>query len=135
MKICLNCNGEYNNRSKLYCSIQCRKAHEEQIKKHKIDDWLNGKHSGMRGKTATAKWIKEYLISLHGEKCMQCDWDERNPFTGLIPIELEHIDGDFTNNKIENLLLLCPNCHSLTSSYKGANKKQGRPRSKYYRGL
>jgi len=39
------------------------------------------------------------------------------------------------NNKIENLEIICPNCHSLTDSYKGANKKEGRPRSKYYRGL
>lgn len=31
------------------------------------------------------------------------------------------------NNKEENLLLLCPNCHSLTSTYKGANKGNGRP--------
>ena len=68
---------------------------------------------------------------MSGEKCMECGWSERNPHTGNIPIELEHIDGDFKNNKEENLKLLCPNCHSLTKTYKGANKK-GRPRSKYY---
>jgi hypothetical protein len=54
---------------------------------------------------------------------------------GKIPIELSHKDGNFMNNKIDNLELICPNCHSLTDSYKGTNKKEGRPRSKYYRGL
>lgn len=100
----------------------------------KVNLWLEGKHSGMRGKTGTAKWIKWYLINQFGEKCMECGWCEINKHTNNIPIELEHIDGDFTNNKIENLKLLCPNCHSLTSTYKGANKNEGRPRSKYYRG-
>ena len=88
----------------------------------------------MRGKTATSQWIKWWLIKQRGESCWTCGWNERNCHTGNIPIELNHIDGDFTNNVIENLELLCPNCHALTDSYKGANKKVGRPRSKYYRG-
>lgn len=66
---------------------------------------------------------------------MKCSWNEINPYTQKIPIELNHIDGNFENNNINNLELLCPNCHALTSNYKGANKKKGRPRSKYYRGL
>jgi Zn finger protein HypA/HybF involved in hydrogenase expression len=75
------------------------------------------------------------MIKKHGEKCMECGWNEINIHTGKIPIELEHIDGNFINNNEENLKLLCPNCHSLTSTYKGANKKKGRPRAKYYRGM
>lgn len=39
---------------------------------------------------------------------------------------MEHIVGDYTNNSEENLILLCPNCHSLTATYKGANKGHGR---------
>ena len=63
-------------------------------------------------------------------KCEKCKWAERNEYTGNIPIELEHIDGNFKNNNIDSLRLLCPNCHSLTSTYKGANKN-GRPREHY----
>ena len=37
---------------------------------------------------------------------------------------MHHIDGDCTNNKIENLQLLCPNCHSLTSNLGILNKTQ-----------
>ena len=44
----------------------------------------------------------------------------------------EHIDGNYMNNKEENLILLCPNCHSLTQTYKGANRNHGRQgRNKY----
>jgi hypothetical protein len=82
----------------------------------------------MRGKTATAKFIKQYLIELRGEKCECCDWNKRNVHSGNIPIELNHIDGNFTNNHIDNLELLCPNCHSLTKTYKSLNTGNGRPR-------
>ena len=38
-----------------------------------------------------------------------------------IPLELEHKDGDSTNNSLENLELLCPNCHAQTDTYRGLN--------------
>ncbi len=37
------------------------------------------------------------------------------------PLELHHIDGDKTNNLIENLQILCANCHALTDTYCGKN--------------
>ena len=40
-----------------------------------------------------------------------------------IPLELDHIDGDHYNNLIENLKILCPNCHAKTPTYRGRNKK------------
>ncbi len=131
VKKCPTCNLE-SRRAGKYCSMTCA---SEPKRKEKIKLWLAGKHNGMRGKTSTAYWIKSYLIEERGEKCERCTWAETNPFTGKIPIELSHKDDDFTNNKIENLELLCPSCHSLTKGYKGANKKSGRPRAKYYRGL
>ena len=38
-------------------------------------------------------------------------------------LQVDHIDGNPDNNKGNNLRLLCPNCHSLTPTYKGGNKK------------
>jgi len=38
-----------------------------------------------------------------------------------IPLELDHRDGDPTNNELDNLRLLCPNCHALTPTYRGRN--------------
>ena len=48
-----------------------------------------------------------------------CDGNWQN---GIISLELDHIDGDNTNNLVSNLRYLCPNCHALTSTYRGKNK-------------
>lgn len=129
---CLNCGKELKRNQTKYCNQQCQADYNRSLK---VEKWLNGELDGIRGKTTTSRWIKWHLMNKFGEKCMKCGWEERNPFTGNIPIELDHIDGDFKNNKEGNLRLLCPNCHSLTQYYKGSNKNKGRPRSKYYRGL
>lgn len=57
---------------------------------------------------------------------MECGWCERSKYSGKIPIELEHIDGNSENNDLKNLKLLCPNSHSLTPTYKALNKGKGR---------
>jgi Zn finger protein HypA/HybF involved in hydrogenase expression len=53
-------------------------------------------------------------------KCSNCNLKE---WLGLpIPLELEHIDGDRYNNRLENLKLLCPNCHALTATWRRRKK-------------
>jgi len=66
--------------------------------------------------------IRIYLIEQAGNKCSLCGWGERHAKTGRVPVEIDHIDGDSTNNKEDNLRVLCPNCHSLTDTYRALNK-------------
>jgi hypothetical protein len=131
---CLCCGNEFNSypsQNKKYCNVKCQNDYQY---KEFIEQWKLGNHDGMRGKTSTSHHIRRYLFEKCESKCCECGWSKTNIFTNKIPLELEHIDGDFTNNKEDNLKILCPNCHSLTATWKGANKKQGRPRAKYYRG-
>jgi len=55
------------------------------------------------------------------DKCHNCGiitWQDKQ-----IVLEVEHIDGNWRNNLLENLTLLCPNCHSQTSTYGHKSKK------------
>lgn len=53
--------------------------------------------------------------------------------TGNVPLEIDHVDGDASNNLESNIRLLCPNCHALTSNFKNLNRGRGRKwrREKY----
>lgn len=64
------------------------------------------------------------LINLRGHQCECCKlthWNDQ-----LIPLEVHHIDGDHNNNSLENLQLLCLNCHAQTSNFRGKNINTGR---------
>ncbi len=93
-----------------------------------IKRWKAGLEDGMRGQGMISRHIKRYLLDKFDSKCSKCNWNEVHPITGNIPVEVEHIDGNHKNNKEENLTLLCPNCHSLTGTYRNLNKGNGRKR-------
>ena len=54
--------------------------------------------------------------------CELCGWCQKS-VDGRVPIELDHINGDHNDNRIDNLRILCPNCHSLQPTHRGKNKK------------
>jgi 5-methylcytosine-specific restriction endonuclease McrA len=66
------------------------------------------------------------LLIKYSSQCSRCGWCKVNPVIGHSPLEIDHIDGDSENNSENNLVLLCPNCHSLTPTYKNLNKGHGR---------
>ena len=120
-KKCLCCNKELIDNKKdirqtKFCSYSCQGQYKKTKNFNEIE---NGNTS------LYVKNYRNYLIDKHGAKCMECGWDKINQTTGLVPIQLEHIDGNSDNNKLENLKLLCPNCHSLTTTF-GALNKNGR---------
>lgn len=126
---CLNCKSEINRKNK-FCSNKCQKEYE--YNKY-IYEWKSGIKNGLRGKYQISQHIKRYMFLKYKSSCARCGWSKINPFTGIVPLEVEHIDGNYLNNKEENLILLCPNCHSLTSTYKGANLNNGRKGRSIYK--
>ena len=72
------------------------------------------------------------LFEKYNNKCARCGWGEINLWTGNVPLEVHHVDGDYKNNEESNLELLCPNCHSLTETYKSLNTNGRDGRKKYY---
>lgn len=69
--------------------------------------------------------LKKRLFNagLKPKYCEICHWAQQAP-DGRMPLELDHINGDHLDNRLENLRILCPNCHSLQSTHRGKNKKQ-----------
>lgn len=131
-KICPQCHKpfiKYLTYTNGYCSNKCKKEHEYQ---EYIKRWKLGIETGLYGKFALSNYIKRYMFEKHNHKCEKCGWGEVNQYTGRIPLQIHHIDGNCTNNNEDNLQLLCPNCHSLTNNYCGANKKATPGRTKYF---
>lgn len=76
------------------------------------------KNSSFQSYKLKNRLIREKLKPSH---CEECGWAEISE-NGRLPLELHHIDGDSKNNSLENLEILCPNCHSLKSNYRGRKK-------------
>lgn len=118
---CLGCNILTSNPS--FCSLTCQR--ENDFIKY-IEQWKLGLVSGSQPKGNICRYVRRYILEKFGNKCSICGWQEYNPVTNRVPVEIEHIDGNWLNNNEDNLTLLCPNCHSLTTTFRGLNKGKGR---------
>lgn len=79
-----------------------------------LEDWLK------KGVIVKSTYLKKKLISagIIDNICVECELHDN--WNGLpIELELDHIDGDKSNNLLDNLRLLCPNCHSQTPTFRG----------------
>lgn len=123
IKYCVYCNSILTKNAKKYCGSNCQHRYQHKIK---INLWLAGKDRGYETNGTLRRYVKKYLLDKYGYKCSECGWDKINPNTNKCPLEIHHRDGNYKNNKEENLQILCPNCHALTDTYKNMNKGNGR---------
>jgi hypothetical protein len=73
--------------------------------------------------TYNTNWLRKRLLE-EGIKEHRCEKCDATTWLGyVIPLELHHIDGNNTNNCIENIRMLCPNCHATEPFYRGNAKK------------
>lgn len=116
--LCPNCSAPAR---KIYCSLPCFHAHQ---RAQRISRWLETGEIESTG-AIPKQSIRRYIHDEQGGVCALCsigpEWNGR-PFSFI----LDHVDGDSTNNKRENLRLICPNCDATLDTYKSKNRGNGR---------
>ena len=114
---CLYCGNKIPNGHK-YCSVQCQHNFNHKLKMIKVKE-TNGIGCDIRR-------IKEYLIETNGHKCEICG---NTKWLGQpIPLIIDHINGRASDNRLENLRLVCGNCDMQLPTYKSKNKNSDRKR-------
>ena len=84
--------------------------------KIELDEVLEGNYPMYQASKLKRRLIQEGIKENKCECCGISEWNGRP-----LSLELHHIDGNKHNNKLENLIILCPNCHSQTETYRGKN--------------
>lgn len=78
----------------------------------------SGLHPHYQSFKLKKRLLKEGVKKNKCENCEIVDWNNKP-----LSMELHHIDGERTNHLLDNLILLCPNCHSQTDNFRAKNKK------------
>ena len=116
---CLCC-GKENEMRKTHANRFCNNACQQQyqFENDTIPKFL-------RGEISTRRTLIRCLTHMHGYKCVDCGNNGLHNNKPLV-LQLDHTDGDASNDSPSNVRLLCPNCHSQTDTFVAKNKGKGR---------
>lgn len=103
---CLNCSKQFfyfrSNRNGKYCSNVCQQAYQRRTA---VEEGRGG-----------LRQTRAYLVEHRAYECSECQQDET--WNGRkLTLQMDHIDGNPRNNRLDNVRWLCPNCHSQTETW------------------
>lgn len=79
---------------------------------------LEGRHPQYQSNKLRKRLLKENIKEHKCESCGLTEW-----LGDPIPLEVDHVNGDPRDHRLENLKILCPNCHAKTDTYRGKNTR------------
>lgn len=120
---CVDCGKPRVNKTS---SPRCSECHRSHRRDSTVTSWLNGSNPGGSGLSLSAT-IRQYLLEQANYGCSLCGFNTPHPVDGKTILEIDHINGDSSDHRPENLRVLCPNCHALTPTYRARNTGSGRP--------
>lgn len=83
-----------------------------------LQEIFDGKHPQYQSNKLRIRLLDENIKERKCELCNNTEW-LGNP----IPLEVDHINGNCRDHRLENLQILCPNCHAGTDTYRGRNTR------------
>ena len=125
-KACTKLQLHFNTFKRLAIKYGCYKPNQSGKGIHKksngndipLNEILEGKHPHYQTFKLKNKLFANHIKENKCELCGISEWNGK-----LLNMELHHIDGNRTNHRLENLQILCPNCHSQTETFRAKNIK------------
>ena len=139
MTLCKKCSKEFEviKGFRNYCSTACKDTNKFKANSDNKIDWNSVNNDKdriikqketwrrktlvkfLRGDRLHIGTIKKILIERVDYTCEYCKlslWMDK-----IIPLEIHHVDGNSKNNIVDNLHIICPNCHSQTDNFRAKN--------------
>jgi len=123
-KVCEFCGKPFQtkNLKARFCSNECS---SNKAKEDKYKDFIENNDKYCRGNYTPKGFLRNHFMLEQGGLCAICGCKPEHNGKPLVFV-LDHIDGDASNNKRENLRMVCPNCDSQLDTFKSKNKNSTR---------